>query len=432
MKIWIVTIGEPVPIGLGTQDRLDRSGALARALSERGHQVIWWTSAFSHIRKQFIHSASSVQINDNLRIHLLRGCGYRRNISLMRLIDHFQIAREFTEQAPTECEPDIILTALPTVELCLETVKYGLQFGVPVVLDMRDMWPDILVDGVRRVARPIARRLLEPMFKQARYACSRASAIIGITDEFVQWGLARGGRTRSACDVSFPLSHETTRPTSAEVEEAEKFWAEKGVFPASPVATICYFGNVNRQLNLMHAIEAARFLNSQSIPVRFVLCGNGERLEEYRRAAAKLPNVILPGWVNQAQMTVLMSYSFAGLDPLPSRYDFLATINNKAIIYLSAGLPIISSPRAGTLFELLTNHQCGVSYDALDSTALAEIVKNLVLDSQAHAQMSINASMLYQERFSPEKVLNSMVEYLTRLASTTSATPNAEAAVCVS
>jgi glycosyltransferase involved in cell wall biosynthesis len=430
VKIWIVTIGEPVPIGVGTEDRLDRSGALARALAERGHQVLWWTSAFSHIRKQFIDSPSCVQINPNLRIRLLRGCGYRKNISLSRFIDHRQIARKFRVEARAEIQPDIVITALPTVELCLESVKYGSDSGIPVVLDMRDMWPDIFVDAVPRAARPIARFLFEPMFRQARQACARATAITGITDTFVEWGLQRGGRARGSLDVSFPLSHETTSPTLEQIEEARKFWTQQGITPNNPVATICYFGNVNRQLDLLHVIEAARILNSENVPVQFVLCGKGERLKDYSAAAAGLPNVILPGWVNQAQMTVLMSYSTAGLDPLPDRYDFLATINNKAIIYLSAGLPVISSPRTGTLFELLARHQCGVSYDPLDSRSLAAIVTNFLDDTRAYHQMGFNARRLYQERFSPEKVLDSMAEYLLQVESSGSATANVEKVMC--
>jgi len=292
-----------------------------------------------------------------------------------------------------------------------------MEFDVPVVLDMRDMWPDIFVDAVPRPVRPIARLLLEPLFRQTRYACSHATAIIGITDPFVAWGLTRGGRNRSALDRSFPLSHETILPDSSQLEEARKFWARQNVSPDDPLATICYFGNVNRQLDLSHIVEAARILHHRGIPVRFVLCGQGERLQEYRHAAAALPNILFPGWVNQAQMATLMSDSLAGLDPLPRRYDFLATINNKAIIYLSAGLPVISSPRTGILFDLLEHHRCGLSYDASDAMGLADIAAHLVSDASAHARMSANAVQLYRKQFSPEKILDSIVAYLSQIVS---------------
>ena len=49
-----------------------------------------------------------------------------------------------------------------------------------------------------------------------------------------------------------------------------------------------------------------------------------------------------------------------GIDPLPDRYDYLASINNKAVEYLSAGLPVVSSPRHGVLYELLEREECGL------------------------------------------------------------------------
>ena len=102
-----------------------------------------------------------------------------------------------------------------------------------------------------------------------------------------------------------------------------------------------------------------------------MLCGAGDRFEHYRALAAGLPNVLLPGWVDAAAIHVLMRRSACGLDPLSDRYDFLATINNKAIEYFSAGLPVISSPRRGTLAELLAAEECGLSYDLGDAAGLA-------------------------------------------------------------
>jgi len=54
MRVWLLTIGEPVPLGAGARDRLHRTGAFARYLVSRGHQVVWWTSAFDHFRKQHL------------------------------------------------------------------------------------------------------------------------------------------------------------------------------------------------------------------------------------------------------------------------------------------------------------------------------------------------------------------------------------------
>src|SRR5262249_61124298 len=76
MKIWLITVGEPLPIESG-QPRLLRTGILADLLARRGHQVTWWTSAFDHFRKRF-HSPGNraIEVRTGLSLRLLDGCGY--------------------------------------------------------------------------------------------------------------------------------------------------------------------------------------------------------------------------------------------------------------------------------------------------------------------------------------------------------------------
>ena len=422
MNIWLVTIGEPLPLGISKDDRLHRTGQFARFLASRGHGVLWWTSTFDHFRKKH-HFAEDTrtEVAPGLKLCLLRGSGYSRNISLSRFRDHVQIARKFA-MASVECDrPDVIVAALPTIELCGTCVEHGVRRGIPVVLDMRDMWPDIFVDAAPKPLRPLGRLLLGPLYQQARRACGRATAIIGITEEFVDWGLRRGGRERGPLDRAFPIAYEAATPRADKLAAAERFWDDFGVHKNEPGLTVCYFGSVGVQLDLMHIIEAAHILNQRERSVRFVLCGRGDRLEEYRRRAQGLPNVLFPGWVDGSQIWSLMRRSRAGLDPLPDRYDFLATINNKAVEYLSAGLPVISSPRRGVLCDLLMSESCGLSYSAASADELAGILENLWADPGALARMSNRARTLFDRRFSADTVHTRMTEHLAEVVACTGA-----------
>ena len=412
MRIWLVTIGEPLPLGISKDDRLHRTGQFARSLAARGHNVVWWTSTFDHFRKRYHFAGdTAADVAPGLKVWALKGCGYARNISVRRFRDHVQIARKFAFAA-AECDaPDVIIAALPTVELCEACLEYGMRRGVPVVLDMRDMWPDIFVDAVPRPIRPFARLLLCPLYWQAHQACARATAIIGITEEFVDWGLRRGGRQRGPLDRAFPIAYEATAPPAERLSAAERFWDDLGVHEKERGLRVCYFGNVGAQLDLAPVIDAAGILRRRECPVRFVLCGCGERLEEYRRRAQGLPNVLLPGWVDEAQIWSLMRRSGAGLDPLPDRYDFLATINNKAVEYLSAGLPVISSPRRGVLSDLLRSESCGLSYPGA-ADELAAILQNLHANQIALAEMSARARAVFHRHFAANAVHMRMTDYL--------------------
>jgi len=205
-------------------------------------------------------------------------------------------------------------------------------------------------------------------------------------------------------------------PTDALLRAADEFWDELGVSAADSGRTLCFIGTLSRQLDIATILAAAAVCTRLHLPWRFVLCGVGDRLTEFKERARSLSNVRFPGWVDRAQIHVLMRRSVAGLDPLPDRYDFLATINNKAIEYLSAGLPVISSPRRGVLAELLAARRCGLSYEAGDTNGLLQLLKTMT--PATLQEFSANSSELFRERFTAEKVYADMADYLEELART--------------
>ncbi|MCP2830399.1 glycosyltransferase WbuB, partial [Salmonella enterica subsp. enterica serovar Typhimurium] len=80
-------VGEPLPIEQ-SNERLLRAGILSNMLAARGHQVTWWTSTFLHMKKRHLFDTDQVvELRPGLRLRLLHGTGYTRNVSLQRLID---------------------------------------------------------------------------------------------------------------------------------------------------------------------------------------------------------------------------------------------------------------------------------------------------------------------------------------------------------
>jgi hypothetical protein len=141
MRVWLINPNEEVPTD-GANIRLRRTGLIAQEFAARGHEVLWWNSTFRHmIREQRVHCGADIQILPNYRIRLLSAAGYGDSISLRRLWHHSQLAARFVEQASTQVPPDLILSAYPLIELSYAAVRYGEKNGVPVVVDLRDMWP---------------------------------------------------------------------------------------------------------------------------------------------------------------------------------------------------------------------------------------------------------------------------------------------------
>ena len=124
LNIWIATIGEQLP--LSSSIRKERASVLVDKLVSRGHNVIWWTSAFNHYKKDwFFPDEKEREIRPNFLIKPLKGIGYKKNISLSRFIDHRVIAWKFKRLVPKKQKPDIIVVSMPPHDLAYQTVVYG-------------------------------------------------------------------------------------------------------------------------------------------------------------------------------------------------------------------------------------------------------------------------------------------------------------------
>jgi glycosyltransferase involved in cell wall biosynthesis len=299
---------------------------------------------------------------------------------------------------------------MPTIEFSLAATQYGKERNVPVVLDLRDMWPDIFLDVAPKVLRPLARMVLWPMDTSLRKACKNATALFGITEEFLEWGLQKAGRPRNGLDAVFHHAYKVPQLSHESMQEAEKFWRRHGIEGSTTDFIVCFFGYFGRQFDLDAVIDSAWMLKDHP-HIRFVLCGNGDSFERYRKKVEGLTNVVLPGFVGQAEIAALMRMARVGLAPYLNKTDFNFSIPNKIGEYLSAGLPIVSSMK-GTVERLLAVYGCGVTYPSGNAAALAECLNHLSRDGSRLQQMSANAAALFAEKFDAAKVYSAMADRL--------------------
>jgi len=410
VRFWLIEIGEPLPIDSGS--RLLRTGMLAHELTKKGHQVDWWCSTFDHFRK-FHRFEKSTQIDSTptLRLKLIHGPGYKKNKSLRRIFHQRALAKEFKKLTRTETPPDLILCSMPTIELSNAAGSFAKAHNIPVVLDLRDMWPDVYLEVMPRLLRPIARPLLQPFYRQLRQAGLNATAIFAITPEFLEWGLKRVGKSKGPSDRHFWHSYTSTTPSEKDAASAKKFWANEGLSPSDFI--ICFFGTMS--LELETAIEAARTLQPQHPEIKFVFCGTGDRLEHFKHLAKGANNVLFPGWVNRSQIWQLMRLSSAGLAPYPNRPDFLMSIPNKVVEYFSGGLPILTGLE-GRLKSLLESKHCGLNYQNDHPDTLVEQILFLTTNPEQRNEMATNAKELFFEEFDAEKVFGNMAGHLESIA----------------
>jgi len=416
LNIWLVKIGEPLPTD-GPGVRLFRTGLLAQALDEMGHEVRWWTSTFNHAEKtQRARGDERHPLGNKGQLVLLRSPGYSRNVSLARLIDHRTVARKMRRAMLQAGRPDLILVALPVPGLCDVSLEVGRKLRTPVILDIRDLWPDVHMEFLPAWARGMGRVLLSPMRRQVERVCRGAVALSAPTGAYLEWGLRHASRERSEWDAVFPMGYPERKLAEAEHEQALAFWRDEyDLTPDGDDIVCCFFGALGHQFDLETVLRAARLLEDRGVRFRFVICGRGDRASELRAYAHGLGNVVFPGWVDYPKIRALMRIAQIGLAPYRASSLFERHLPNKPIEYMAGGLAIVSSLR-GVVEKLLEEADCGVTYRKGDERQLAELLELLGESSQRLDDMGRNGLRVFLEKFRAEKVYREMAEHLVRVA----------------
>ena len=418
MRTWIVTVGEPLPFD-EAGGRLHRTGMVAETLRKRGHEVVWWASTLDHGRK--VHrfdQPTTVTLPNGVVIRMLHGARYTKSVSFARIWNHRQIAAQFYREASEMPKPDVILASFPTVELAERSATFGREAGVPVVVDVRDLWPDIFVNYVPKIVRPFAPLLLFPFVRQARRAFRRCTSIIGITDSYLDFGTRYAGRARGPKDAIFALGSSRLAEPPADLEQIAATLSGMGVDPRK---TICWFaGTFGMTYDLTTVIDCARMMETTHPDVQFVFSGQGHKFDEWFSRAQGLRNVIFTGWLNGGGLHYMSTIAKVGL----AAYGQGApqSLPNKIFEYLGAGLPILSS-LDGECKEFLRSHGCGSTYVAANPASLLEQLRPYLEDEAHRAWRSANATRLFMDQFQATGIYGRMADHLETIARREAAKP---------
>jgi glycosyltransferase involved in cell wall biosynthesis len=186
----------------------------------------------------------------------------------------------------------------------------------------------------------------------------------------------------------------TTRATLSEEQRAavrERY----GISSDRPA--ILFISKFMRRKHPDHLVEAARRLAAEGLAFDLVLAGNGEMQAELERLASDLPNVVMPGFVNQQEMPTILAA--CDIFVLPAEDEPWGLIVNEA---MCAGLPVVVSSEVGCVADLVKDGWNGHTFEARDIDGLTNALRPIISDPSLRKAMSARSRELidnwsYQE-----------------------------------
>lgn len=398
--IALVKDGEPFPVECRPYSL--RVGNLAAELAGRGHQVTWHASTFSHYKREFLTSEQVNAQGQAFQIELHQAGAYRKNVSPARWMHHVRLALAEYRTLLKEPKLDLIFCCVPTLESALACLLVSRLRGVPVLLDIRDPWPEAFALAAPKRWRPLVRTLLFPYFQLAYGLFRHCTGLTAVSQSFLDWAQKSSGRAnhRKEMDAVFYHGCHDLR-SDAPVESSE---GPLRVVYLGGFSTIYEFETLKRALQ-------NGLGNSQE--VEFILVGQGgDNYHKLRSEFQQYDNLHMPGWLPREEAYRLASTCHIGLIPLKASHSHF--LPNKPFEYASLGLGLLTCAE-GEVRHLVESHECGWHYREGDPDSLQAILSRLGREPEVLQLARRKARQFWEQQGDARLIARQLADHLLRL-----------------
>ena len=341
------------------------------------------TSDFNHSKKN--HKDPLVH-NWSFKITFLHEPGYKKNISIQRLISHYCWGREVAKYLENRKKPDVVYCAVPSLSGPLAAAKYCEKNDIRFIVDIQDLWPEAFQLALNI---PV---LFEPFRRRADAIYRRADEICGVSKTYVDRALKVNSKVKNG-HVVFLGTQLSTFDAYAKQNPVDK---PKGEL------WLGYCGSLGASYDLTVVIDALHILKNRGInPPKFIVMGSGELKEKFERHAKELEvDCLFTGSLSYDQMCGKLAACDIAVNPIISRSA--ASIINKHSDYAASGLPVINTQESSEYRNLVDEYKMGFNCENGNAMDIANKMQKLIESHELRNEMGKNARRCAEEKFDRE------------------------------
>ncbi len=386
-----------------------RSYEFARYLVGKGHRVTMITSGLANDefpvpkgRKYAEMESEGISVVPIAAAYNDPRIGTRIG-SWWRMTEFYRFVRLAARVGKKLAKPDVVFATHTPLTIGLAGIKLSRHFNVPFVFEVRDLWPEALVN-VGALKNPLGIWWLRRMAKKIYAAAKHIVALSpGMKEGIVRTGV--------------PAEKVAMIPNASDLDlfrpDVDGSASRKRLGLGDRFAAI-YFGAMGMANGLEYVVEAARILAERGKDhIVIVLHGDGGKRPELEEMVRnyKLTNVVFSDLVaDKAEVARIV----AGCDVCMTIYRAAREHTwspNKMFDALAAGKPVLVNV-PGWLGELIEGNKCGRCLDPYHPEMLADALEELSSDPELCQKMGANARTLAEREFDRKKLADRLESVL--------------------
>ncbi|WIV12079.1 glycosyltransferase family 4 protein [Proteiniborus sp. MB09-C3] len=400
-RIWIVAPFADIDI-VGVRDRFQY---LANRLNIEGMEVILFTNDFSHMKKQHI----DIQVSKEYpyRVEIIHEAGYKKNVSMKRIISHIEFACNIKKLIKRMPKPDVIYSAYPTMSAAHAVGRYARKNKIPFIIDIQDTWPESISSAID-TEKLLVKLLMWPFTKLANRIYKMADGVIGVSKTYAERANVKGTR----CKVFIPVY------IGAELEKFDAVLSkEEKINKNEQDIWVTYIGTLSHSYDIDTAIKAfAQLKKCKNIKLNILGTGPDDiRLIKLARELGVYDkNVYFYGFIKYEKMIHILKKSDIALNAI--RGSAKQTITNKLSDYVSSGLPILNSCQEKEVLDLINNKEIGINYVPEDINSLRDSILKMISCKETMKKYSRNSRLLAEKCFDRKVSYNAIVDLVKEIS----------------
>ena len=380
-----------------------RSHEMARRFVERGHEVNLITAD----RLAPPGSGWRVSTEAGIRVHWLP-VPYSNDMSAQERVRAFYKFAYGAARKANAIKADVIFATSTPLTIALPAVWASKRQKVPMVFEIRDLWPELPIAMGALKGRPAiaAAEWLE------RFAYRNAAHVVALSPGMKD-GVVRTGYPAERVHVVPNSSDLALFDVPASVGEAYR--AQNAWLGDRPL--IVYIGTLGQINGVTYLADLAAKVRAEAPEVRFAVIGGGQTEELIRNRAQELgvlnETFFMPGKVPKNQVPAILSAATFASSLFIDLKEMWDNSANKFFDGLAAGRPVMIN-YGGWQADILRETGAGLVLHPHDMDAAKDALLRALRDEAWLKDAGEKAHKLARDRFARDVLAEKLVGVLER------------------